>query len=172
MTEYRRPKTEGPGGHWLPRSAWTTVPYSGQRRQIAICSASTTSSESMWSAIDQPTTLRAKSSRTAAQTFPARAGVLDDVGAPQQIRSSGDELPLRQVLVDRLSRPVPPLVAVADHTSAGDPQQPGDALAADPGLPESEFACTRGALFSRRRRTSSSRSLVDRPSLRSVSMSS
>ena len=43
---------------WLPRSECTTVPGSGRRRHVAICRASTTSSERMWSAIDQPTTAR------------------------------------------------------------------------------------------------------------------
>ena len=41
-----------------PRSAWTIVPGSGRRLQRAISRASTTKSERMWSAIDQPTMTR------------------------------------------------------------------------------------------------------------------
>ncbi len=52
---------------WLPRSAWTIAPGAGWRRQIAICSASTTSLERMWSAIDQPTIFLVNTSSTAEQ---------------------------------------------------------------------------------------------------------
>ena len=59
--------------------------------------------------------------------------VLGDVGAPQQVRSSGGELPLHQVLVDRLSRTVSTsLVSVGNASAPGDPQQPRDPLAAHP----------------------------------------
>ncbi|MDP9821157.1 hypothetical protein J2S59_000966 [Nocardioides massiliensis] len=69
----------------------------------------------------------------AAVDLPGSGGALGDVGAPQQVRSSGRELALHQVLVDRLSRTVAAsLVAVADSAAPGDPQQPGDPLAADP----------------------------------------
>ena len=44
--------------YWDPRSACRIVPGPGRRCQRAISRASTTSSERMWSAIDQPTTLR------------------------------------------------------------------------------------------------------------------
>jgi hypothetical protein len=40
------------------RSLWCTSPGPGRRRETAICSASTTSSERMWSAIDEPTIRR------------------------------------------------------------------------------------------------------------------
>ena len=51
------------------------VPGCGRRRQVAICRASTTSSVRMWSAIDQPTTTRENTSRTAQQyTFPVAVG--------------------------------------------------------------------------------------------------
>jgi hypothetical protein len=54
--------------------------------------------------------------------LPGPGGVLGDVGAPQQVRSSGGELPLHQVLVDRLLGPVAtPLVAVADPAPSHDP---------------------------------------------------
>jgi hypothetical protein len=43
------------------------APGAGRRFQIAICSASTTSSERMWSAIAQPTIRRLKQSRTTAR---------------------------------------------------------------------------------------------------------
>ena len=43
------------------------APGLGWRVQIAICRASTTSSERIWSAIDHPKTLWVKTSRTAAQ---------------------------------------------------------------------------------------------------------
>jgi len=58
----------------LPLSLWTTAPGVGRRRQRAI-SRATTSSERMWSAIDQPTTTRLNTSRTAAQyTLPSAVG--------------------------------------------------------------------------------------------------
>ena len=64
--------------------------------------------------------------------LPGPGGVLGDVGAPQQVRAGGDEPALHEVLVDRLSWPVPPLVTMADPTPADQPQQLGDAFAADP----------------------------------------
>ena len=61
-----------------------------------------------------------------------------EVGAPQQVRSSGSELPLHEVFVDRLSATVPAsLVAVGNAAPPGDPQQASNPLAADP-EPESE----------------------------------
>jgi hypothetical protein len=64
--------------------------------------------------------------------LPGSGGVPGDVGAPQQVWASGDEPALHEVLVDRLSRSVPPLVPVADPATSEDPQQSGDPLAADP----------------------------------------
>ena len=72
--------------------------------------------------------------------LPGPGGVLGDVGAPQQVRAGGDEPALHEVPVDRRSRPVPPLVPVADPATAEDPQQPGDPLAPDPATaPEPQF---------------------------------
>ena len=72
--------------------------------------------------------------------LPGPGGVLGDVGAPQQIRPSGHEPSLHEVLVNRLSRPVATLVAVADPATAGHPQQSSHALAPDPDAhPEPEL---------------------------------
>jgi transposase InsO family protein len=64
-----QPVPEHPGcvDTGLNRSLWTTAPGCGRRRQVAICRASTTRSARMWSAIDQPTTARLKTSSTAQQ---------------------------------------------------------------------------------------------------------
>jgi hypothetical protein len=67
----------------------------------------------------------------AAVDLPGPGGVLGDVGAPQPVRPIGDELALHQVLMDRLSGSVPPLVAVGDPAPPDHPQQPRHALPAD-----------------------------------------
>ena len=61
----RCPKTQDV--YWRAAVGVNDVPAAGRRRQLAICRASTTSSERMWSAIDQPTICRVNTSRTAQQ---------------------------------------------------------------------------------------------------------
>jgi hypothetical protein len=58
--------------------------------------------------------------------------MLRDVDAPQLVPSIGDELAPHEVVMDRLSRSLPPLVPVTDPPPADHSQQPRDALATDP----------------------------------------
>ena len=64
--------------------------------------------------------------------LPGARRVLRDVGTPQQIRPCCVELPLHQILVDRLSRPVAALVPMADAAPPGHRQEPRDPLPPDP----------------------------------------
>ena len=121
---------------------------------MAICRASTTSSERMWSAIDQPDDLAGEHVEDrAAVDLPGSGGVLGDVGAPQQVRAGGDEPALHQVLVDRRSRPVPALVPVADPAPAERSAAAGRPVCGRPG--PAARAAARHAPAGRRRSSGS-----------------
>lgn len=115
-----------------PRSAWTTVPGSGRRRQRAISSALTTISVVIRSLIDQPLMRRLNASiRRAVDPSVSRA-VLRDVAKPQPVRRVCAELPLHEVLVGRGVRlPAAPFAAVRDPHQPALPHEPGDAFPAD-----------------------------------------
>ena len=134
----RCPKTQDV--YWLPRSACTIVPGSGRRRQGAICRASTTSSERMWSAIDQPTICRREDVEDGgAVDLPLAVGC--SVMSVHHSRSGpvGDEPALHQVLVRRPGAAGAAGVCGGGRSrQPGVAHQPGDPLAAAPARPRPE----------------------------------
>ena len=116
-----------------PRSAWTTVPGSGRRRQRAISSASTTISAVILSEIDQPTIQAAERVyHGRAVDPPVSRSVLGDVAEPQPVRRIGTELPFHEILVRggvRLPAASLPVMRAAHKTVQS--HQPRDAFAAN-----------------------------------------
>ena len=119
--------TEQPGLHCDPRSLGTTAPHSGRRRQRATSSASTTSSARMWSAIDEPTTTRLKTSRTAAQyTLPSavRCSVMS-VTTAGRVHLRRTVAAPELLVYGRRRAGAAMLAPVADPGQAGEVHQPG-----------------------------------------------
>lgn len=79
----------------------------------------------MWSAIDQPTTVRENTSSHDRGVDLAVAGrMLGDVSAPQPVRCVGDEPSRDEIVVHRRGGTAAALVGCADTGQAGGPHQP------------------------------------------------